>query len=60
MNKSMNLQEMQKIMMEFEKQNEMMGMKEDAMNDAIDDVMDDEVCARGRNSPPFFLAKKIR
>ena len=43
MNAKMNIPAMQQIMMEFEKQNEMMGMKEDMMNDAIDDVMDDEV-----------------
>jgi charged multivesicular body protein 2A len=42
MNKQMNIPEMQKIMREFEKQNEMMGMKEDMMNDAVDDVMDDD------------------
>ncbi|EPY25928.1 charged multivesicular body protein 2A [Angomonas deanei] len=42
MNKQMNIPEMQKIMREFEKENEQMGMKEEMMNDAIDDVMDDE------------------
>ncbi|KAK7195291.1 Snf7 [Novymonas esmeraldas] len=42
MNKKMDIPEMQKIMREFEKQNEMMGMKEDMMNDAVDDVMDDD------------------
>eukprot|EP00755_Sulcionema_specki_P022477 Sspe_Gene.76616::Locus_47869_Transcript_1_1_Confidence_1.000_Length_701::g.76616::m.76616/K12191/CHMP2A; charged multivesicular body protein 2A len=42
MNSKMNIPAMQKIMMEFEKQNEMMGMKEEMMNDAIDDIMDDE------------------
>ncbi|GET89797.1 hypothetical protein, conserved [Leishmania tarentolae] len=42
MNKKMNIPEMQKIMREFEKQNEMMGMKEDMMNDAVDEVMDDD------------------
>ncbi|ORC91740.1 charged multivesicular body protein 2A [Trypanosoma theileri] len=42
MNNKMNIPEMQRVMREFEKQNEMMGMKEEMMNDAIDDVMDDE------------------
>lgn len=42
MNKKMNIPEMQRIMREFEKQNEMMGMKEDMMNDAVDDVMDED------------------
>ncbi|TPP46046.1 Snf7 family protein [Leishmania donovani] len=37
MNKKMNIPEVQKIMREFEKQNEMMGMKEDMMNDAVDE-----------------------
>merc|ERR1719199_558018 len=35
MNKKMNLPQIQKIMMEFEKQNEMMGMKEEMMADAV-------------------------
>ncbi|KAG5475903.1 hypothetical protein CUR178_03617 [Leishmania enriettii] len=42
MNRKMNIPEMQRIMREFEKQNEMMGTKEDMMNDAVDDVMDDD------------------
>ncbi|XP_060085809.1 charged multivesicular body protein 2a-like [Ylistrum balloti] len=42
MNKQMNLPQIQKIMMEFEKQSEMMDMKEEMMNDAIDDAMGDE------------------
>lgn len=42
MNTKMNIPEMQRVMREFEKQNEMMGMKEEMMNDAIDDVMDDD------------------
>ncbi|EKG03433.1 hypothetical protein TCSYLVIO_005521 [Trypanosoma cruzi] len=42
MNNRMNIPEMQRVMREFEKQNEMMGMKEEMMNDVIDDVMDDD------------------
>eukprot|EP00116_Pleurobrachia_bachei_P009710 sb/3469972/ len=39
MNKQMNMPQMQKIMMEFEKEADMMDMKEDMMNDIVDDVM---------------------
>jgi charged multivesicular body protein 2A len=42
MNKKMNLPEIQKIMMEFEKQTEMMDMKEEMMDDAIDSAMGDD------------------
>ncbi|KAI3384174.1 hypothetical protein SNEBB_008208 [Seison nebaliae] len=42
MNKQMNLPEIQKIMMEFEKQSEMMDMKEEMMDDAIDDALGDD------------------
>eukprot|EP01062_Namystynia_karyoxenos_P021942 TRINITY_DN18386_c0_g1_i1.p1 TRINITY_DN18386_c0_g1~~TRINITY_DN18386_c0_g1_i1.p1 ORF type:complete len:244 (+),score=136.60 TRINITY_DN18386_c0_g1_i1:88-732(+) len=40
MNQKMNLPAMQQIMMEFQRQNEMMEMKGDMMEDAIDDAMD--------------------
>merc|ERR1712049_81576 len=39
MNKQMKMPEIQKIMMEFEKQSEIMDMKGEMMEDAIDDVM---------------------
>ena len=39
MNNKMNLPQIQKIMMEFEKQAEIMDMKEEVMNDAIDEVI---------------------
>lgn len=42
MNGQMNIPQMQGIMQEFERQNEMMGMKEEMINEAIDDVMADE------------------
>uniref|UniRef100_A0A914QQN6 Charged multivesicular body protein 2a n=1 Tax=Panagrolaimus davidi TaxID=227884 RepID=A0A914QQN6_9BILA len=45
MNKQLNLPQIQKIMMEFEKQTEIMDMKEEMINDVIDDAMgeaDDE------------------
>ncbi|KNE64625.1 hypothetical protein AMAG_09980 [Allomyces macrogynus ATCC 38327] len=41
MNKQINLPQITKIMMEFEKESEMMDMKEEMMNDAIDDAMED-------------------
>ena len=46
MNKKMNLPQIQKIMMEFEKQSEIMDMKEEMMDDAIDSALgdgDDEI-----------------
>ncbi|RKP02889.1 hypothetical protein CXG81DRAFT_10245 [Caulochytrium protostelioides] len=42
MNKSVNLPGIQKIMMDFERENEIMDMKEEMMSDAVDDVMEDE------------------
>merc|ERR1719450_1164183 len=40
--KAMMNMKIQKIMQEFEKQSEIMDMKEEMMNDAMDDVMGDE------------------
>merc|ERR1719167_1410115 len=40
--KQMKLPEIQKIMQEFEKQSEIMDMKEEMMNDVMDDAMGDE------------------
>ena len=42
MNKTMKLPEIQKIMMEFEKQSELMDMKEEMMDDAIDSALGDD------------------
>merc|ERR1719402_1973587 len=42
MNKQLKLPQIQMIMQEFEKQSEIMDMKEEMMNDAIDDAMEDE------------------
>lgn len=42
MNKQMNLPQIQQILHEFEKQSEIMDMKEEMINDAIDDAMEDE------------------
>lgn len=47
MNKRMNLPNMQKILMEFEKQNERMEMTGDMMGDAIDDAMEVRPTVRG-------------
>lgn len=38
----MNLPQIQRILQEFEKQSDVMEMKEEIMNDAIDDAMGDE------------------
>lgn len=40
MNRRLNLPNMQKVLMEFEKQNERMEMTSDMMGDAIDDAME--------------------
>lgn len=41
-NRQLKLPQIQKIMQEFEKQSEIMDMKEEMMSDAIDDAMGDE------------------
>ncbi|XP_075146101.1 vacuolar protein sorting 2 [Haematobia irritans] len=42
MNRQMNLPQIQKILHDFEKQSEIMDMKEEMINDAMDDAMEDE------------------
>lgn len=42
MNRQLNLPQIQRILQEFEKQSEIMDMKEEMINDAIDDAMEDE------------------
>lgn len=42
MSRQMNIPQMQRIMMEFEKESSMMDMKESMMSDSIDDAMEDE------------------
>jgi len=39
MNKKLNLPQLQKIMMEFERETEIMDLKEELMSDTIDDVI---------------------
>lgn len=41
MNRQLNLPAIQKIMMEFERQSEIMEMKEETIGDTMDDMMDD-------------------
>ncbi|XP_044736497.1 charged multivesicular body protein 2a [Chrysoperla carnea] len=42
MNRQMNMPQIQRILQEFEKQSEIMDMKEEMMNDAIDDAMGED------------------
>jgi len=42
MNRQLKLPQIQKILQEFEKQSEIMDMKEDMMNDAMDDALGDD------------------
>lgn len=42
MNRQMNMPQIQQILHEFEKQSEIMDMKEEMINDVIDDAMEDE------------------
>jgi charged multivesicular body protein 2A len=42
MNRQVNLPAMQRIMMQFEKEGDMMEMKQELMDDTIDDVMQQE------------------
>jgi charged multivesicular body protein 2A len=44
--------QIQRILQEFEKQSEIMDMKEEMMNDAIDDAMEDE----GEEEERYFHA----
>jgi len=39
MNKKMNLPQLQKVMMEFEKESEIMDLKEETMSDTMDDIL---------------------
>lgn len=42
MNRQMNMPQIQQILHEFEKQSEIMDMKEEMINDAIDDAMEED------------------
>ncbi len=43
MNRGLNLPQIQRIMMEFERESATMDMKEEMMSDAVDDVMEDDL-----------------
>lgn len=57
MNRQMNMPQIQRILQEFEKQTEIMDMKEEMMNDVIDDAMgeDDDEEERCVETPVFPL-----
>jgi len=42
MNRGLNLPAISRIMNDFEKESDMMNMKEEMMSEAVDDVMDEE------------------
>ena len=42
MNRNMNLPAIQRIAMEFERENDMMDQRQEMMDDAIDDTFEDE------------------
>jgi len=42
MNKRLNLPQLQKIMMQFERESEIMDLKEETISDTIDDVIGEE------------------
>ena len=56
----LKLPQIQKIMMEFEKQSEIMDMKEEMMNDAIDDAMGDEDDEEERFETSLTLLSRVR
>lgn len=53
--RQLNLPQIQKILQEFEKQSEIMDMKEEIMNDAIDDAMEDEGDEEERYNNSFVI-----
>lgn len=55
--RQLNLPQIQKILQEFEKQSEIMDMKEEIMNDAIDDAMEDEGDEEERYQKNFNIYK---
>jgi len=55
--RQLNLPQIQKILQEFEKQSEIMDMKEEIMNDAIDDAMEDEGDEEERYQKNFNIHK---
>lgn len=56
----LKLPQIQKIMMEFERQSEIMDMKEEMMNDAIDDAMGDEDDEEERCNYRFKIILRLK
>lgn len=59
MNRSMNLPQVQKIMREFERESEVMDMKEEMMSDAVDQAMDDEEEGVGEEEESDAILKEV-
>ncbi|PWN21699.1 Snf7-domain-containing protein [Microstroma glucosiphilum] len=59
MNRSMNLPQVQRIMREFERESEVMDMKEEMMSDAVDQAMDDEADGIGEEEEGDAILKEV-
>lgn len=59
MNRSMNLPQVQRIMREFERESEVMDMKEEMMSDAVDEAMDDEGEGLGEEEESDAILKEV-
>ncbi|CAO1630468.1 unnamed protein product [Parajaminaea phylloscopi] len=59
MNRSMNLPQVQKIMREFERESEVMDMKEEMMSDAVDEAMDDDAEGVGEEEEGDAILKEV-
>ena len=59
MNRSMNLPQVQRIMREFEKESEVMDMKEEMMSDAVDEAMDDDAEGIGEEEEGDAILKEV-
>lgn len=58
--RQLNLPQIQKILQEFEKQSEIMDMKEEIMNDAIDDAMEDEADEEERYQEFYIMLLDLK
>lgn len=59
MNRSMNLPQVQKIMKEFERETEVMDMKEEMMSDAVDEAMEDDAEGVGEEEEGDAILKEV-
>lgn len=59
MNRSMNLPQVQRIMREFERESEVMDMKEEMMSDAVDEAMDDQQEGIGEEEEGDAILKEV-